>query len=77
MISCGVKARVFRAGNYAAMYACAPYRHTCRAVVASLPFAPEIVLPTIKNFEKMELGMQEPFGFPTDTKLSHSIDSGP
>jgi hypothetical protein len=33
------------------------------AVVASLPFAPEIVLPTIKNFERMELGMQEPFGF--------------
>jgi hypothetical protein len=33
------------------------------AVVASLPFAPEIVLPTIKNFENMELGMQEPFGF--------------
>jgi hypothetical protein len=29
------------------------------AVVASLPFAPEIVLPTIKNFERMELGMQE------------------
>ena len=28
-----------------------------------LPFAPEIVLPTIKKFERMELGMQEPFGF--------------
>jgi hypothetical protein len=33
------------------------------AVVASLPFAPEIVLPTMKNFEKMELGKDEPFGF--------------
>jgi hypothetical protein len=33
------------------------------AVVASLPFAPEIVLPTIKNFEQLDLGMLEPYGF--------------
>jgi hypothetical protein len=33
------------------------------AVVASLPFAPEIVLPTIKNFAQMNLGMLEPYGF--------------
>jgi hypothetical protein len=33
------------------------------AVVASLPFAPEIVLPTIKNFDLMDLGMLEPYGF--------------
>jgi hypothetical protein len=33
------------------------------AVVASLPFAPEIVLPTIKNFAQMDLGMLEPYGF--------------
>jgi hypothetical protein len=33
------------------------------AVVASLPFAPEIVLPTIKNFEGCELGMHDPYGF--------------
>ena len=30
------------------------------AVVASLPFAPEIVLPTIKHFMSMDLGMSEP-----------------
>ena len=33
------------------------------AVVASLPFAPEIVLPTIKHFDEMNLGMLEPYGF--------------
>ncbi len=33
------------------------------AVVASLPFAPEIVLPTIKRFDEMDLGMIEPYGF--------------
>jgi hypothetical protein len=33
------------------------------AVVASLPFAPEIVLPTVKNFARMDLGMLDPYGF--------------
>jgi hypothetical protein len=33
------------------------------AVVASLPFAPEIVLPTIKHFDEMHLGMLAPYGF--------------
>jgi hypothetical protein len=33
------------------------------AVVASLPFAPEIVLPTIRNFAQLDLGMLEPYGF--------------
>jgi hypothetical protein len=33
------------------------------AVVASLPFAPEIVLPTIQHFEDMDLGMLAPYGF--------------
>jgi hypothetical protein len=33
------------------------------AVVASLPFAPEIVLPTVKEFERMDLGMLDPYGF--------------
>jgi hypothetical protein len=32
-------------------------------VVASLPFAPEIVLPTIRHFDELELGMLAPFGF--------------
>jgi hypothetical protein len=33
------------------------------AVVASLPFAPEIVLPTIKYFDSLNLGMLAPYGF--------------
>ena len=33
------------------------------AVVASLPFAPEIVLPTIKHFEGLDIGMHDPYGF--------------
>jgi hypothetical protein len=33
------------------------------AVVASLPFAPEIVLPTIQHFDEMHLGMLAPYGF--------------
>jgi hypothetical protein len=33
------------------------------AAVASLPFAPEIVLPTIKYFASLDLGMHEPYGF--------------
>ena len=32
-------------------------------VVASLPFAPEIVLPTIRAFGEMDLGMLGPYGF--------------
>ena len=44
------------------------------AVVASLPFAPEIVLPTMKNFEKMELGMPEPFGFKATFNQTFPVD---
>src|SRR5437868_2563181 len=33
------------------------------AVLASLPFAPELVLPTVVNFARMDLGMLEPYGF--------------
>jgi hypothetical protein len=33
------------------------------AVVASLPFAPEIVLPTIRHFDELNLGMLNPYGF--------------
>ena len=33
------------------------------AVVASLPFAPEIVLPTIQNYERMELEAARDYGY--------------
>ena len=32
------------------------------AVVASLPFAPEIVLPTLEHFNERELGVDHPYG---------------
>ena len=33
------------------------------AAVASLPFAPEIVLPTIQNYERMQLKKAEQYGY--------------
>ena len=33
------------------------------AVVASLPFAPEIVLPTVQNFRKLKVQVANPYGF--------------
>jgi hypothetical protein len=33
------------------------------AVVASLPFAPEIVIPTIQNYERMHLKVREEYGY--------------
>ena len=32
------------------------------AVVASLPFAPEIVLPTLEHFNEIEIGLDHPYG---------------
>jgi hypothetical protein len=32
------------------------------AVVASLPFAPEIVFPTLEHFEQMEVGTEQAYG---------------
>jgi len=32
------------------------------AVVASLPFAPEIVLPTLEHFNEIEIGVEHPYG---------------
>lgn len=46
------------------------------AVVASLPFAPEIVLPTIKNFEHLELGMHDPYGFKATFNQTFAVEEG-
>src|SRR5215218_1359528 len=43
------------------------------AVVASLPFAPEIVLPTISHFENMNFGMSEEFGFRASFNPSFTV----
>jgi hypothetical protein len=44
------------------------------AVVASLPFAPEIVLPTIKHFEQLDLGMLRPYGFKATFNPTFTVD---
>jgi hypothetical protein len=46
------------------------------AVVASLPFAPEIVLPTIKHFEALKLGMKDPYGFKATFNRTFPMDDG-
>lgn len=47
-------------------------------VVASLPFAPEIVLPTIRQFAWMNLGgMDRPYGFKASFNQSFKIENSP
>ena len=43
------------------------------AVVASLPFAPEIVLPTIRNFSRLELSMADNYGFKTSFNPTYPV----
>lgn len=43
-------------------------------VVASLPFAPEIVLPTIKNFERLDLGMHDSYGFKATFNQTFAVE---
>ena len=46
-------------------------------VVASLPFAPEIVLPTIQHFNSLDLGMTDSYGFKTSFNPTFKVDGGP
>jgi hypothetical protein len=46
------------------------------AVVASLPFAPEIVLPTVEEFGRMDLGMLRPYGFKATFNPTFKMDDG-
>ena len=43
-------------------------------VVASLPFAPEIVLPTIQNFNALDLGMLDSYGFKTSFNPTYEVE---
>ncbi len=43
-------------------------------VVASLPFAPEIVLPTIQNFNALDLGMLDSYGFKTSFNPTFEVE---
>lgn len=44
-------------------------------VVASLPFAPEIVIPTCYNFARMDLGMSRLYGFKPSFNQSFEVES--
>ena len=46
-------------------------------VVASLPFAPEIVIPTIRHFADMDLGMMRKYGFKPSFNQSFAMPDSP
>ena len=46
-------------------------------VVASLPFAPEIVIPTVRHFAGLNLGMTTPYGFKPSFNESFSVEDSP
>jgi hypothetical protein len=45
-------------------------------VVASLPFAPEIVAPTVQTFARLDLGMTRPYGFKPSFNRSFPVEDG-
>ena len=46
-------------------------------VIASLPFAPEIVIPTVRRFAKMDLGATGKYGFKPSFNQSFAVKEGP
>ncbi len=46
-------------------------------VVASLPFAPEIVIPTVRRFAALHLGMTAPYGFKPSFNQTFAVDDSP
>src|SRR6266404_5180676 len=46
-------------------------------VLASLPFAPEIVIPTVRHFAQMELGMTGKYGFKPSFNQSFAVQDSP
>jgi hypothetical protein len=46
------------------------------AVVASLPFAPEIVLPTIRHFDEVYLKILDPYGFKATFNRTFTTEGG-
>jgi hypothetical protein len=47
------------------------------AVVASLPFAPEIVIPTVRHLAGLDLGMTEPYGFKPSFNQTFAVPESP
>ena len=46
-------------------------------VVASLPFAPEIVIPTVRQFARLDLGMTAPYGFKASFNQTFAVEESP
>lgn len=46
------------------------------AVVASLPFAPEIVIPTVLNFRRLRIQVSNPYGFKASINPSFAVGHG-
>ena len=47
------------------------------AVVASLPFAPEIVIPTVRHLAGLDLGMTKPYGFKPSFNQTFAVPDSP
>ncbi len=45
--------------------------------MASLPFAPEIVLPTIQNYERMHLNEAQQYGYKATFNPTFPVESKP
>jgi hypothetical protein len=45
--------------------------------VASLPFAPEIVIPTVRHFARLDLGMTRPYGFKPSFNQTFAVPDSP
>ena len=46
-------------------------------VVASLPFAPEIVIPTMRAMARLDLGMTKRYGFKASFNQTYEVDGAP
>jgi hypothetical protein len=47
------------------------------AVVASLPFAPEVVIPTVRHLAGLDLGMTRPYGFKPSFNQTFAVEGSP
>ncbi len=45
--------------------------------VASLPFAPEVVIPTVRHFAALDLGMTRPYGFKPSFNQTYAVADSP
>jgi hypothetical protein len=46
-------------------------------VVASLPFVPEIVIPTVRHLARLNLGMTRPYGFKPSFNQTFTVEDSP